>query len=98
PDGRRVLQARSLLTRAGAVTAAAYLLFARTPQDEFPAAYLRVIRYRGRVRGAGARQELMDDVACDGPIPTVIRSAMEAVRRLEPKRRVLGVEGRFVLQ
>lgn len=97
-DPARVLQARGLLTRDGSVTAAAYLLFGRTPQDAFPAAYLRVIRYRGRIRGAGARQELLEDVACDGPIPAQIRRAMETVRRLEPKRRILGNDGRFVLR
>jgi ATP-dependent DNA helicase RecG len=97
-DDQRLLHARGLLTRAGAVTAAAYLLFGLTPQDAFPAAFLRVIRYRGRVRGAGARQELLADHACDGPIPAVIGDAMEHVRLLEPKRRVLGADGRFGLQ
>jgi ATP-dependent DNA helicase RecG len=98
PDHRRLLQARSLVTRAGAFTAAAYLLFGRTPQSEYPAAYVRVIRYRGRVRGAGARQELLNDVACEGPIPEVIRAATILVRDLEPKRRVLGGNGRFIWQ
>jgi len=88
-DHRRLLHARGLLTRGGAVTAAAYLLFGRTPQDAFPNAYVRVLRYQGRVRGAGARQQLMEDVACDGPLPHVIRTAILAVRRLEPRRRVL---------
>jgi ATP-dependent DNA helicase RecG len=97
-DHGRLLQARGLLTRRGAVTAAACLLFGLMPQAVFPAAYLRVIRYRGRVRGAGARQELLEDVACDGPIPGVIRNAIGSVRRMEPRRRVLGAEGRFVLQ
>lgn len=97
-DHRRLLHARGLLTRSGAVTTGAYLLFGRTPQDVFPAAYLRVLRYRGRVRGAGARQELLADHSCDGPIPTVIASALGLVRQLEPKRRVLGADGRFVLQ
>jgi ATP-dependent DNA helicase RecG len=98
PDAHRLLQARGLLTRAEAVTAAAYLLFGRTPQDAFPAAYVRVIRYRGRVRGAGARHELLQDVACEGPIPVVIGAAVETVRQYEPKRRVLGGDGRFLLQ
>jgi ATP-dependent DNA helicase RecG len=97
-DHGRLLQARGLLTRSGAVTTAAYLLFGRTPQDAFPAAFVRVIRYRGRVRGAGARQELLADYACDGSISEVITAAVERVRALEPKRRVLGGGGRFVLQ
>jgi ATP-dependent DNA helicase RecG len=96
-DHERVLHARGLMTRGGVVTAAGYLLLGRAPQDVFPNAYVRVLRYRGRVRGAGARQQLLEDVPCDGPLPHVIRTAMAAVRRLEPKRRVLD-EGRFVLQ
>jgi ATP-dependent DNA helicase RecG len=95
-DRERLLQARGLLTPVGAVTTAAYLLFGRKPQDLFPTAYVRVLRYQGRVRGVGARQHLLDDIACEGPIPSIIRQAIDAVRRLEPKRRVLGREGRFV--
>jgi ATP-dependent DNA helicase RecG len=97
-DHSRLLHARRLLTPAGAVTAAAYLLFGRTPQDAFPEAYVRVIRYRGRLRGAGVRQELLQDIACEGPMPAAIRDAAEAVREFEPKRRVLGGNGRFEFQ
>jgi ATP-dependent DNA helicase RecG len=96
-DRLRTLQARGLLTRGG-ITTAAYLAFGMTPQDLFPSAYVRVIRYQGRIRGAGARQQLLTDTACEGPIPVVIRRATETVRRLEPKRRVFGTSGRFVME
>ena len=39
-----ILHARSLLTRDGAVTNAGCLLFAAHPQQEFPEAYIRVLR------------------------------------------------------
>jgi ATP-dependent DNA helicase RecG len=44
-SNRKALEARSLLTLNGDVTNAAYLLFGRRPQDLFPQAYVRVLRY-----------------------------------------------------
>lgn len=79
-----------LLTRDGDVTNAAYLLFAPTPQDRFPEAYVRVLRYRGSERGAGVRQQLSDDVRCHGPLPAMIDKAIDTVRVLQPGRRALG--------
>ena len=96
PDPDRVLNARNLMTRKGEVTAAAYLLFGRQPQDAFPEAYVRVLRYQGPERGAGRTQKLVEDIRCEGPIPLSLGLAREAVQRLQPGRQVLGPDGLFI--
>jgi len=60
-----------------------------------PEALVRVLRYRGSERGAGARQQLVSDRRCEGPIPQVLAEAREEVRAVEPARRALGRGGRF---
>lgn len=90
-----VLKSLGLLTRHGDVTAAAYLLFASTPQDTFTEAYVRILRYRGTERGTGIRQDLSDDVRCVGPIPRMLELAKKGVRQLQPARQALGGRGRF---
>lgn len=98
PDPDRVLNARSLLGPHGELTAAAVLLFGREPQVLYPEAYVRVLRYRGRERGTGVRQQLLKDRAFEGPIPEVIRRAVRAIRLEQPSRRALGRDGTFERQ
>jgi len=94
---RAMLRARSLLTRDGAVTVAAYLLFAERPQDLFPHAHVRVLRYGDVERGTGAGLTLEEgaDLRCEGSIPEQTARAAEAVERLIPRRRALAASGRF---
>lgn len=94
-DVRRLLVTRGLITAEGAVTTAAALLFAPTPQTWLPHADVRILRYHGRKRGSGSRQQLLDDVRFDGPLPRQLDAARETVARLVPTRRALGREGRF---
>lgn len=94
PDAERLLQARGLSVD-GRLTIAGCLLFAELPQRHFPEALVRVVRYRGRDRGTGARQQVVGDVKVEGPIPEQIVGARDAVRRLQPVRRALLGEGRF---
>lgn len=94
-DVRRLLVTRGLITAEGAVTTAAALLFAPTPQTWLPHADVRILRYHGRERGSGSRQQLLDDVRFDGPLPRQLDAARESVARLVPTRRALGREGRF---
>ena len=54
-----LLHARGL-ANDGELTIAGCLLFAESPQAFLPEAFIRVLRYRGRERGAGARQQLVD--------------------------------------
>ena len=96
-DAPATLRARSLLTRSGDVTNAAYLLFDRHPQDLFPQAYVRVLRFLSSHRESGARQALEEgsDVRIEGPIPHVIEEARQHIERLVPRRRALGPSGKF---
>lgn len=98
PDPTRVLLARGLRTRTGRITAGGYLLFGSYPQDHFPGALVRVVRHRGRGRLTGARQQLVRDERCEGPIPRVLADAMALIQELQPARRALGGQGRFVLE
>ena len=88
PDPRRLLEARGM-ARNGQLTVAGALLFAKAPEVAFPEAHVRVLRYRGSERGTGSRQQLLDDVRIEGPLPRQILEAREVVRDLQPKRRAL---------
>lgn len=94
PDARRLLQARGLATDSS-LTIAGCLLFAEIPQALFPEAYVRVLRYRGQERGSGARQQLVEDIRVEGPIPRQLLKAKAQVERLQPIRRALKSSGRF---
>ncbi len=94
PDARRLLRARGLATEAE-LTIAGCLLFSEAPQAFFPEAFVRVLRYRGQERGSGTRQQLIEDVRIEGPIPRQLLKAKEEVGRLQPIRRALRSSGRF---
>lgn len=95
PDAIRLLQARGLARPDRQLTVGALLLFGVHPQDRYPEASVRVLRYRGTERGTGARQQLIDDVRCEGPIPRVIERARREIAARLPTRRALGADGRF---
>jgi ATP-dependent DNA helicase RecG len=95
PDALRLLRARGLLDDR-TLTIAGCLLFARDPQSLLPETFVRVLRYRGRERGTGARQQLIEDLRMEGPIPHQLRQAQMVIERLQPVRRALLVDtGRF---
>lgn len=94
-DPVRLLQARGLIARDGALTIGSLLLFGREPQARYPEAIVRILRFRGTERGTGSRQQLLDDVRCEGPIPRLLLAAREAVSQRVPSRRALSSEGRF---
>jgi ATP-dependent DNA helicase RecG len=94
PDAIRLLRARGLATE-NELTIAGCLLFADVPQAYFPEAFVRVLRYRGQERGSGARQQLIEDVRIEGPIPRQLSAAQEQVKRLQPIRRALRPSGTF---
>jgi len=95
PDPDRLLAARGLVTRSGELTVAAVLLFATHPQTWLPEASVRVLRYRGTERGTGARQQLLDDVRIEGPIPIQLVEARQAIFDRLPTRSALAASGRF---
>jgi ATP-dependent DNA helicase RecG len=95
PDPVRLLAARGLLTHNSEQTVASVLLFARHPQQWLPEAFVRVLRYRGTERGTGSRQELLDDVRIEGPIPQQLTEGRQAIFDRLPTRRALTASGRF---
>lgn len=96
-DMKSLFAARSLLTSNGYLTNAGYLLFAPRPQDQFPQAYIRVIRYLSTERGTGSRLEVEEgtDIRIEGPIPRAIQRASVEIDKLVPQRRALGASGLF---
>lgn len=92
-----MLRARGLLTRDNKVTVAAYLLFGEQPQDLFPNAHVRILRYRDTERGTGAELSLDDanDHRCEGTIPQQIERAAAILDDLMPRRRALTDAGTF---
>lgn len=94
-DADSALQGRHLLTRKGDVTVAAELLFGTDPQEFFPNALIRVLQYDSPERESGRRQNIIEDVRIEGTLPSMIRDAVETMRRLLPRRRRLNDEGTF---
>lgn len=94
PDPIRLLQARELAS-ADRLAVAGCLLFAEFPQHFLPEAYIRVVRYRGKDRGTGSRQQIVDDIRVEGPLPEQMMEAREIVGDLQPVRRALVESGRF---
>jgi len=94
---RNLFKARSLLTPRDDLTNAGYLLFAPRPQELFPEAYIRVIRFLTPERGTGARLGVEDgaDVRIEGPIPRALQRADAVISELIPKRRSLTEGGTF---
>lgn len=92
-----MLRARNLRTRDGRLNVAGYLLFGEHPQDLFPNAYVRVLRYTGVDRGTGSSLTLADDgdLRCEGSIPRQVDAAARAVDAWVPRRRTLTESGRF---
>lgn len=93
-DPHRLLAARGLLCQ-GTLTVGGYLLFAEVPQALFPNAHVRVSRFAGRARGVGARQQLVEDVRVEGPLPRLLMQARAEIARVQPRRRALGRGGVF---
>jgi ATP-dependent DNA helicase RecG len=97
-DAQRLLASRGLLLPDFGLTVGGYLLFARHPQDLFPSAFVRIVRYIGTSRETGARQNLESgsDVRVEGSLPDVIHEAAREIGRLVPLRRALGPGDTFV--
>jgi ATP-dependent DNA helicase RecG len=96
PDPNRLLRARGLVARGGRSSVGALLLFGSNPLAEIPEAYVRILRYRGSDRGTGRRQQIIEDLRIEGPLPKQIRDGQQEIARLMPTRRALGYEGTFL--
>ena len=96
-SAQALLRARNLVSREGEATVAGYLLFGEHPQDLFPNAHVRVLKYLDLERGSGQRHTLdaAGDVRCEGPLIDQIDEARRVVRSLLPAYSRLGPSGRF---
>jgi len=94
PDAVRLLRARGLAT-GDELTIAGCLLFAEHPEQVLRNAHISVSRFRGTDRGTGARQNLVDDVRVEGPIPRAVLTARRRIAAVQPRRRALGRRGAF---
>jgi ATP-dependent DNA helicase RecG len=95
PDPHRLMVARGLATREGELTVAGVLLFAEAPQALLPETFVRVLRYRGTERGAGASQQLIHDARFEGPIPDQLMRARDDIKEQQLVRRALLPSGVF---
>ena len=93
-DEIRLLQARELATDDH-LAIGGCLLFAEFPQRFLPEAYMRVVRYRGTDRGTGSRQQILEDLRVEGPLPDQMEEARNLTKRLQPVRRALVEGGKF---
>ncbi|WP_175935578.1 RNA-binding domain-containing protein [Corynebacterium sp. Marseille-P4321] len=89
------LKARNLIDRDGRPRTAAILLFGNDPQEFFPNAHVRVLRFGEDERRAGYQQQLLQDERFGGPLPQQIRSAQKAIEGMLPQVRRLGNSGLF---
>lgn len=74
---------------------ACVLLFALDPQDKFPGAKARFLRFEGEIEGTGDNWNAVKDVLIEGPIPHLIQVI---ARRLDDQLRTfqrLGPDNRF---
>lgn len=91
------LRARGLITRSGEVSVAGLLLFGRNPQEHFPNAEIRVLKYLDDERATGAQQQLESDSRFGGPLPQQLAEASTHIRALLPSVSRFGLGGRFAV-
>lgn len=96
-DLESLLRNRGLATKTGETTIAGYLLFGKKPQDRFPNAHIRIIKYLSDDRGVGASLNVdgNHDYRVEEAIPIAVMRARRILKSLVPVRRHLGEDGLF---
>ncbi len=96
-DAESALVARDLVDRQNRITVAAELLFADRPQQEFPSAVVRILKYGSDQRGTGSSMTLLEggDIRVEGPLPDQLHEAQEVISAMMPKWQQLGPQGLF---
>ncbi|NUO83036.1 putative DNA binding domain-containing protein [candidate division KSB1 bacterium] len=75
---------------------AGVLLFAADPKKYLPGAYVRFLRYDGKVEQYGTQQNLVKDETFAGALPLLLERVRSFVRTQVREFSYLGPEGRFV--
>ena len=78
------------------ISSAAILLFGRKPQDFFPRAQVRFIKYQGTEALTGAQMNVMKDVVFDGTILDMVNKSIAFVGTQIREHTYLGKDARFV--
>ncbi len=97
-SSRSALTARKLTTRQDGetrATVAGLLVLGTHPQQQYPEASIRILRYEGRGRETGARANVVGDRRIEGPLVHQIAEASALVREWLPEAIRLGQDGRF---
>ena len=80
------------------VSTAAVLLFARKPQDFFPRARVRFIRYEGIEEKFGAEMNVVKDVIFEGNVLKMITDSIAYLSTQIKEKTYLGKDGLFVTE
>ena len=78
------------------ISTAAILLFGKKPQDFFPRARVRFIRYEGTEEKVGREMNVIKDVIFEGTILKMIQDSVSFLGTQTKERTYLGSDGRFV--
>lgn len=78
------------------ISAACILLFGKRPQDFFPRARVRFIRYQGTEEKEGREMNVIKDVTFEGRIIDQIRQAVEYLETQVKEHSYLGENGTFI--
>ncbi len=77
------------------LTVAGLMVLGKHPQEHFPEAFMRILRYQGSSRQTGARANVLYDRRLEGPIPAQIEAARREISGSLPTAIQLGEGGRF---
>lgn len=80
------------------VSVAAILLFGKNPQDYFPRAFIRFIRYDGTEAKVGKDMNVVKDVIFQGRILDQVEKAVEYIKIQMKEKTYLGHDGIFVTE
>ncbi len=78
------------------ISTAAILLFGKKPQNFFPRAQVRFIKYQGTEALTGAQMNVMKDVIFDGTILEMVNKSIDFVGTQVREHTYLGPDARFV--
>lgn len=80
------------------ISTAALLLFGKNPQNFFPRARIRFIRYEGREEKFGTEMNVIKDVIFEGAILKMIRDSIAYLDTQVKEKTYLGKDGTFVTE
>ena len=80
------------------ISAAAILLFGKNPQQFFPRAYIRFIRYDGIEAQVGKDMNVIKDVIFEGRILDQVRQAVDYIKTQMKEKTYLGHDGIFITE